>query len=315
MKLDLGIVRGVDGDPARQSLVAGMVHYARTTEQPPRGRGRRDPGRGGCARPARRRAGPGLPLRATRASRGPRRGRLRRLTAGPCPWPGRAEPRRGRGLGRRRGGLQRRRSPARHEASIRSSGAPSAARTPGAPATGSAGHRRPPRERGGDADDRAPPCSGPRDARLSVPPGEPPAWRPRRSGRRRCSATSAWDQCIVALLPPGRCGGPGRSEQRCAPSTALVALGACRLRGRRNVGEAGSSAVHARDRHPSMPPPGACGVRPLRPPVPVEASEPPRPDAVSRPGGAPRPTGRPASARRARACPGCWRRRSAPSAP
>jgi EAL domain-containing protein (putative c-di-GMP-specific phosphodiesterase class I) len=31
VKLDLGIVRGVDGDPARQSLVAGMVHYTRTT--------------------------------------------------------------------------------------------------------------------------------------------------------------------------------------------------------------------------------------------------------------------------------------------
>ncbi len=31
VKLDLSIVRGVDADPARQSLVAGMVHYARTT--------------------------------------------------------------------------------------------------------------------------------------------------------------------------------------------------------------------------------------------------------------------------------------------
>jgi len=32
VKLDGGIVRGIDGDPARQSLVAGMVHYARLTE-------------------------------------------------------------------------------------------------------------------------------------------------------------------------------------------------------------------------------------------------------------------------------------------
>ena len=31
VKLDLGLVRGVDGDQARQSLVAGMVHYARLT--------------------------------------------------------------------------------------------------------------------------------------------------------------------------------------------------------------------------------------------------------------------------------------------
>jgi EAL domain-containing protein (putative c-di-GMP-specific phosphodiesterase class I) len=31
VKLDGGIVRGIDGDPARQSLVAGMVHYARLT--------------------------------------------------------------------------------------------------------------------------------------------------------------------------------------------------------------------------------------------------------------------------------------------
>ena len=32
VKLDGGIVRGIDGDPARQSLVAGMVYYARLTE-------------------------------------------------------------------------------------------------------------------------------------------------------------------------------------------------------------------------------------------------------------------------------------------
>ena len=31
VKLDMGIIRGIDGDPARQSLVAGMVHYARLT--------------------------------------------------------------------------------------------------------------------------------------------------------------------------------------------------------------------------------------------------------------------------------------------
>lgn len=31
MKLDEAIVRAIDGDPVRQSLVAGMVHYARTT--------------------------------------------------------------------------------------------------------------------------------------------------------------------------------------------------------------------------------------------------------------------------------------------
>jgi EAL domain-containing protein (putative c-di-GMP-specific phosphodiesterase class I) len=31
VKLDLGLVRGVDGDEARQSLVAGMVHYAQLT--------------------------------------------------------------------------------------------------------------------------------------------------------------------------------------------------------------------------------------------------------------------------------------------
>ena len=31
VKLDGGIVRGIDADPARQSLVAGMVHYARLT--------------------------------------------------------------------------------------------------------------------------------------------------------------------------------------------------------------------------------------------------------------------------------------------
>ena len=31
VKLDLTIVRGIDADPSRQSLVAGMVHYARTT--------------------------------------------------------------------------------------------------------------------------------------------------------------------------------------------------------------------------------------------------------------------------------------------
>ena len=42
VKLDGGIVRGIDGDPARQSLVAGMVHYSRLTEQPPRRRVRRD---------------------------------------------------------------------------------------------------------------------------------------------------------------------------------------------------------------------------------------------------------------------------------
>ena len=32
VKLDGGIVRGIDADPARQSLVAGMVHYSRLTE-------------------------------------------------------------------------------------------------------------------------------------------------------------------------------------------------------------------------------------------------------------------------------------------
>ena len=32
MKLDGGIVRGIDADPARQSLVAGMVHYSRLTK-------------------------------------------------------------------------------------------------------------------------------------------------------------------------------------------------------------------------------------------------------------------------------------------
>ena len=32
VKLDGGIVRGIDGDPARQSLVAGMVHYSRLTQ-------------------------------------------------------------------------------------------------------------------------------------------------------------------------------------------------------------------------------------------------------------------------------------------
>lgn len=32
VKLDGGIVRGIDGDPVRQSLVAGLVHYARATE-------------------------------------------------------------------------------------------------------------------------------------------------------------------------------------------------------------------------------------------------------------------------------------------
>ena len=31
VKLDLAIVRGIDDDPARQSLVAGMVHYATLT--------------------------------------------------------------------------------------------------------------------------------------------------------------------------------------------------------------------------------------------------------------------------------------------
>jgi EAL domain-containing protein (putative c-di-GMP-specific phosphodiesterase class I) len=31
VKLDQAIVRAVDQDPVRQSLVAGMVHYARTT--------------------------------------------------------------------------------------------------------------------------------------------------------------------------------------------------------------------------------------------------------------------------------------------
>jgi len=31
VKLDIGIVRGIDHDPARQSLVAGMVHFARLT--------------------------------------------------------------------------------------------------------------------------------------------------------------------------------------------------------------------------------------------------------------------------------------------
>ncbi len=31
VKLDAAIVRGIDGDPVRQSLVAGMLHYARTT--------------------------------------------------------------------------------------------------------------------------------------------------------------------------------------------------------------------------------------------------------------------------------------------
>ena len=32
VKLDGSIVRGIDGDPARQSIVAGMVHYARTSD-------------------------------------------------------------------------------------------------------------------------------------------------------------------------------------------------------------------------------------------------------------------------------------------
>ncbi len=32
VKLDGGIVRGIDADPARQSLVAGMVHYSRLTK-------------------------------------------------------------------------------------------------------------------------------------------------------------------------------------------------------------------------------------------------------------------------------------------
>jgi EAL domain-containing protein (putative c-di-GMP-specific phosphodiesterase class I) len=31
VKLDAAIVRGIDGDPVRQSLVAGMLHYARAT--------------------------------------------------------------------------------------------------------------------------------------------------------------------------------------------------------------------------------------------------------------------------------------------
>ena len=29
VKLDIGLVRGVDADPARQALVAGLVHFAR----------------------------------------------------------------------------------------------------------------------------------------------------------------------------------------------------------------------------------------------------------------------------------------------
>jgi hypothetical protein len=29
VKLDIGLVRGVDGDPARQVLIAGLVHFAR----------------------------------------------------------------------------------------------------------------------------------------------------------------------------------------------------------------------------------------------------------------------------------------------
>ena len=28
MKLDIGLIRGVDADPARQAMVAGMVHFA-----------------------------------------------------------------------------------------------------------------------------------------------------------------------------------------------------------------------------------------------------------------------------------------------
>lgn len=32
IKLDIAVVRGVDGDPARQALVAGMVHFARQTD-------------------------------------------------------------------------------------------------------------------------------------------------------------------------------------------------------------------------------------------------------------------------------------------
>jgi EAL domain-containing protein (putative c-di-GMP-specific phosphodiesterase class I) len=32
VKLDLALVRGVDSDPARQALVAGMAHFARRTD-------------------------------------------------------------------------------------------------------------------------------------------------------------------------------------------------------------------------------------------------------------------------------------------
>lgn len=28
MKLDIGLIRGIDGDPARQALVAGMAYFA-----------------------------------------------------------------------------------------------------------------------------------------------------------------------------------------------------------------------------------------------------------------------------------------------
>jgi EAL domain-containing protein (putative c-di-GMP-specific phosphodiesterase class I) len=31
VKLDIALVRGIDSDPARQALVAGMVHFARRT--------------------------------------------------------------------------------------------------------------------------------------------------------------------------------------------------------------------------------------------------------------------------------------------
>jgi EAL domain-containing protein (putative c-di-GMP-specific phosphodiesterase class I) len=32
VKLDMGLVRGVDGDPARQALIAGMVYFSRQTD-------------------------------------------------------------------------------------------------------------------------------------------------------------------------------------------------------------------------------------------------------------------------------------------
>ena len=83
VKLDITLVRGIDTDPLRQALVAGLAHFATRSGAAADRRGRRAPGGGGHAARHRRRVRPGLSVRSPGAATGVSRVGIPSSTATP----------------------------------------------------------------------------------------------------------------------------------------------------------------------------------------------------------------------------------------